>query len=90
MREKNCSTKSFRQLANEIGMLIGYEVMRDLPTEAVEIETPIAKMLAPKLAGKKLVFAPILRAGEVVESDIWVKQIVHPDGAPCRTHSAGR
>ena len=63
MREKNCSTKSFRQLANEIGMLIGYEVMRDLPTEAVEIETPIAKMLAPKLAGKKLVFAPILRAG---------------------------
>jgi uracil phosphoribosyltransferase len=63
MREKNCSTKSFRQLANEIGMLICYEITRELPTEAVEIETPLAKMMAPKLAGKKLVFAPILRAG---------------------------
>ena len=63
MRDKNCSTKSFRQLLNEIGMLICYEITRELPTEATQIETPLAKMHAPKLAGKKLVFAPILRAG---------------------------
>ena len=63
MREKACSTKDFRELLNEIGMLLGYEVTRDLPTEAVEIETPITTMHSPKIAGKKLVFAPVLRAG---------------------------
>ncbi|MEN3930106.1 uracil phosphoribosyltransferase [Microvirga sp. W0021] len=63
MREKECSTQVFRSLANEIGMLICYEVTRDLPTELVTIETPITEMSAPKLAGKKLVLAPILRAG---------------------------
>jgi uracil phosphoribosyltransferase len=63
MRDKNRSTKNFRELLNEIGMLIGYEVTRDLPIEMVDIETPIAPMRAPALAGKKLVFAPILRAG---------------------------
>jgi len=63
MRDKQRSTKGFRQLLNEIGMLLCYEVTRDLPLELAEIETPLAAMKAPVLAGKKLVFAPILRAG---------------------------
>ena len=63
MRDKKRSTKGFRQLLNEIGMLLCYEVTRDLPLEFVDIETPLAGMRAPVLAGKKLVFAPILRAG---------------------------
>lgn len=63
MRDRNRSTKGFRQLLNEIGMLLCYEVTRDLPLEQVEIETPLEKTLAPQIAGKKLVFAPILRAG---------------------------
>src|SRR5579862_6753083 len=63
IRDKNRSTKSFRELLKEIGMLICYEVTRDLPLTNVEIQTPVATMMAPQLAGKKLVFAPILRAG---------------------------
>ena len=63
MRDKNRSTKNFRELLNEIGMLICYEITRDLPIEYIDIETPIAPMKAPHIAGKKLVFAPILRAG---------------------------
>ncbi len=63
MRDKTRSTKGFRQLLNEIGMLLLYEVTRDLPLETVEIETPLTRMQAPQLAGKKLVLAPILRAG---------------------------
>jgi uracil phosphoribosyltransferase len=63
MRDKNRSTKGFRQLLNEIGTLLCYEVTRDLPLETVEIETPLGGMIAPQIAGKKLVFAPILRAG---------------------------
>ncbi|ALA17034.1 MULTISPECIES: uracil phosphoribosyltransferase [Chelatococcus] len=63
MRDKSRSTKGFRQLLNEIGMLLCYEVTRDLPLEDVDIETPLTPMRAPMLAGKKLVFAPILRAG---------------------------
>lgn len=63
MRQKDRSTKSFRQLLNEIGMLLAYEITRDLPLEMVEIETPLEPMWAPQIAGKKLVFAPILRAG---------------------------
>lgn len=63
MRDKDRSTKNFRELLNEIGMLICYEITRDLPIEMIEIETPMTKMMAPALAGKKLVFAPILRAG---------------------------
>ena len=63
MRTEQRSTKGFRQLLNEIGMLLCYEVTRDLPTELVEIETPLEPMKAPMIAGKKLVFAPILRAG---------------------------
>ncbi len=63
MRTASRSTKGFRQLLNEIGMLLCYEVTRDLPVEMVEIETPLATMQAPMIAGKKLVLAPILRAG---------------------------
>jgi uracil phosphoribosyltransferase len=63
MRDKKRSTKGFRQLMNEIGMLLCYEVTRDLPIEMVEVETPLETMQAPMIAGKKLVFAPILRAG---------------------------
>jgi uracil phosphoribosyltransferase len=63
IRAKNISTKSFRELLKEIGMLLCYEVTRDLPLHDVEIETPMARTLSPRIAGKKLVFAPILRAG---------------------------
>jgi uracil phosphoribosyltransferase len=63
MRDKTRSTKGFRQLLNEIGMLLAYEVTRDLPLETVAIETPLEAMEAPQIAGKKLVLAPILRAG---------------------------
>ena len=63
IRAKNVSTKSFRELLKEIGMLLCYEVTRDLPLQNVEIETPLARMMSPRIAGKKLVFAPILRAG---------------------------
>jgi uracil phosphoribosyltransferase len=63
IRDKARSTKSFRELLKEIGMLLCYEVTRDLPVANVEIETPLARMASPKLTGKKLVFAPILRAG---------------------------
>jgi uracil phosphoribosyltransferase len=63
IRDKNRSTKSFRELLKEIGMLLCYEVTRDLPLTDVEIETPLARMIAPRIAGKKLVFAPVLRAG---------------------------
>jgi uracil phosphoribosyltransferase len=63
IRGKDISTKSFRQLLKEIGMLLCYEVTRDLPLMNVEIETPLARMMSTRIAGKKLVFAPILRAG---------------------------
>ncbi len=63
IRSKNISTKSFRELLKEIGILLCYEVTRDLPLMRVEIETPMARMMSPWIAGKKLVFAPILRAG---------------------------
>ena len=63
MRDIKRSTKGFRQLLNEIGMLLCYEVTRDLPLELIDIDTPIQPMKAPAIAGKKLVFAPILRAG---------------------------
>src|SRR5215469_14988184 len=63
MRERDRSIKSFRELLNEIGMLLCYEVTHDLPLELVDIETPLAPMRAPMIAGKKLTFAPILRAG---------------------------
>jgi uracil phosphoribosyltransferase len=63
MRDRGQSTKDFRQLLNEIGMLLCYEITRDLPLEMIEIETPVAKTRSPVISGKKLIFAPILRAG---------------------------
>jgi len=63
LREKDASTKAFRELLQEIGMLLCYEVTRDLPLIEVDIETPLAQMKTPQIAGKKLVFAPVLRAG---------------------------
>jgi uracil phosphoribosyltransferase len=63
LRDKSTSTKSFRELLREIATLLCYEVTRDLPLASIDIETPLMSMKAPILAGKKLVFAPILRAG---------------------------
>jgi uracil phosphoribosyltransferase len=63
MRERDRSIKGFRELLSEIGTLLCYEVTADLPLEMVDIETPLTPMKAPMIAGKKLTFAPILRAG---------------------------
>ena len=63
MRKKETGPKEFRELLEEISTLMVYEVTRDLPTEEVEIETPICKMKSKVLAGKKLGIVPILRAG---------------------------
>lgn len=63
IRDRRISTKSFRELLKEVGMLLCYEVTRDLPLTEVEIETPLATMKSARIAGKKLVFVPVLRAG---------------------------
>ena len=63
MRDKNTGPKEFRELLNEISMLMAYEVTRDLPLVDVEIETPICKTKTKVLQGKKLAIVPILRAG---------------------------
>ncbi|MGC5779283.1 uracil phosphoribosyltransferase [Methylobacterium sp. NFXW15] len=63
MRDKDRSTQGFRRLLNEIGMLLAYEVTRDLPLEDIDIKTPIGPMSGRQIQGKKLVLAPILRAG---------------------------
>ena len=63
MRDKRTSTKKFRELLKEIYLFMGYEVTRDFPIIHEEIETPLQKMNAPKIAGKKVVIAPVLRAG---------------------------
>ena len=63
LRDKNTGTNEFRKLVEEIGILMGYEALRDLPTEDVEIETPIEKCKSPMISGKKLAIVPVLRAG---------------------------
>ena len=63
LRKKETSNKEFRNLVEEITMLMCYESLRDLPLEDIEIETPICKMTAKRIAGKKLAIVPILRAG---------------------------
>lgn len=63
MRNKETSTQKFRTLLKEIAMFMGYEVTRDFPLTYEEIETPLMKMNAPTISGKKVVIAPILRAG---------------------------
>ena len=63
LRDKNTGTNEFRKLIEEIGILMGYEALRDLPLEDVEIETPIETCKTPMISGKKLAIVPILRAG---------------------------
>lgn len=63
IRDARTGTKEFRELVDEVGMLMAYEVTRDLELQDVEIETPVTKMTAKRLAGKKLAIVPILRAG---------------------------
>ena len=63
LRDKRTGTNEFRALVEEIAMLMGYEALRDLPVEDVEIETPIETCKTPMIAGRKLAVVPILRAG---------------------------
>ena len=63
LRNKNTGTNEFRKLVEEIGILMGYEALRDLPVEDVEVETPIETCMTPMIAGKKLAIVPVLRAG---------------------------
>lgn len=63
LRDKNTTSKEFRELASEISMLMGYEVTRDIPLKEIEIETPMGYAKTKVISGKKLAFVPILRAG---------------------------
>ena len=63
IRDKNCGTREFREIVNEIAELMVYEVCRDMPLEDVEVETPLGTAVEKRLAGKKVVVVPILRAG---------------------------
>ena len=63
MRQKDRSTSHFRRLLHEIGMLMAFEVTREMPTQMIEIETPLEKTMAPVIDGKKTVFVVIMRAG---------------------------
>ncbi len=63
MRQKDLSTSSFRRLLHEISMLMAYEVTRDMPTELIEIETPLETMQSPVIVGRKTVFVVVMRAG---------------------------
>jgi uracil phosphoribosyltransferase len=73
LRKKETSTTSFRRLLNEIGSVMAYEVTREMPMHEVEIETPLERMTARLIDGKKLVFVPILRAGTgLLDGFLWV------------------
>ena len=63
MRRKDASTRTFRQLLHEVSMLMAYEVLRDIPTQEIEIETPLEHTTGTVIDGKKLVFVSVLRAG---------------------------
>ena len=63
LRDENTGTRDFRILVEEIAMLMGYEALRDLPTELVDVKTPITEAKVPMISGKKLAVVPILRAG---------------------------
>ncbi|MCR4601859.1 MAG: uracil phosphoribosyltransferase [Clostridia bacterium] len=63
LRDKATGTNEFRKIIEEIAMLMGYEALRDLPLDEIEVETPIETCLTPVIAGKKLAIVPILRAG---------------------------
>lgn len=70
LRDKNTGTNEFRNLVDEIGMLMGYEALKDLPTQLVEIQTPIETCMSPMISGRKLAIVPILRAGLGMTSGI--------------------
>ena len=63
MRRKDLSTSSFRRLLYELSMLMAYEITRDMPTQLIEIETPLEKMMSPVIEGRKIVLVVIMRAG---------------------------
>lgn len=63
LRDKTTGTNEFRNLVEEIGMLMGYEALADLATEDIEVETPLERTLSPVIAGRKMAVVPILRAG---------------------------
>lgn len=63
IRDKNTGVKEFRELVEEVALLMAYEVYRDLPLKEIEVETPIGKAICQVIAGKKLGIVPILRAG---------------------------
>ena len=63
MRDKETGPKDFRQLLQEISLLMGYEITREIPLEEIQIETPICKMTAKRVLGRKMAIIPILRAG---------------------------
>ena len=63
LRDRHTGTNEFRKIVEELGMLMGFEALHDLPVENVEVETPIEKCLSPVISGRKLAVVPILRAG---------------------------
>ena len=63
LRDKSTGTNEFRSLVGEIAMLMGYEALNDLPTEEVEVETPLEKCMTEMISGRKMAIVPILRAG---------------------------
>ena len=63
LRDENTGTNEFRKLVEEIGILMGYEALRDLPTENVTVKTPLETCETPMISGKKLAVVPVLRAG---------------------------
>src|SRR5947207_10367763 len=63
LRDKHTTTRDFKQLVNEIAMLMAYEVTKDLPLEPTEVDTPLEHTRGVRVAGKKLALVPILRAG---------------------------
>ena len=63
LRDKSTGTNEFRKLIEEIAVLMGFEALRDLPLEDVEVETPLETCMTPMIAGKKLAVVPVLRAG---------------------------
>ena len=79
LRDKNTGTNEFRKLVEEIGILMGYEALRDLPTEEVEIETPIETCKTPMISGKKLAVIPVLRGKQYPDTGAICK------GGTCRT-----
>ena len=85
MRKKETGSKDFRNLLEEITMLMGYEITRDLPLEDVEIETPVAKMIGKQISGKKLGIVPVITA-----SCLMSKTAISSSSTPCWPRAAVR